>query len=73
VAVEVRLVARDELARDDALVADLVDVVDEQEGVPVRKDPLDLADVEHARARRYFFLGAAAGAAGAVSEPSPAL
>jgi len=41
-------------------------VIDEQEGIPMRKDPLDVADVEHA----YFFLGAAAVAE---SPPSPAL
>ena len=51
------------LRGDDLLVADLVDAVDEQERIAVRKDPLDGADVEHAAPTSW------AGAAGCGRAP----
>ena len=67
VAVEVGLVPADELAGDDAVRADLVDPVDEQERVAVREDPLDGADVEH------VVTSSGLGAAGAAAAGAAAL
>ena len=69
VAVEVGLVARDQLARDDLVAPDLVHAIDEQERIAVRKNPLDRADIEHVA---YFFADGA-GALAAASPPSPLL
>ena len=49
----------DQLARDDLLLADLVDAIDEQERIAVRKDPLDGADVEHGAPTSWAAAGAA--------------
>ena len=74
VAVEVRLVAGDELAGDDPLGTELVDPIDEQERVAMGEDPLDGPDVEHGASGPYFFgLGGVAAAAPPPSAPSPAL
>ena len=63
------LVARDELARDELVRANLVDAVDEQERIPVGKDPLDGPDVEHGA---YFLADGAGGLAeGAAGLPPP--
>jgi hypothetical protein len=53
------------------IVVDLVDAIDQQERIPVRQDPFDVADVEH-----YFLAGADAvgdGLPPAPSAPSPLL
>jgi len=66
VALEMRLVARDQLARDDVIVVDLIDAIDQQERITVRQDPFDIADVEH-----YFLAGAAAVGEGLTVESAP--